>query len=107
MSSKRKEVYMTTLAKVAPGLTCPLCSAEIDSVTALRDSGEFPTPSPGSLTLCAYCGTWLTLTESFAAYRVFGVRIATRHEVDSLKGTLGYDILMEFVKNRQGSAQRG
>ena len=53
----RVKIYVSQ-GRVAAS-TCPSCARELDAVTGLS-TDRFVKPKPGDLTLCLYCGTFLT-----------------------------------------------
>lgn len=71
---------------------CPTCKTGLDGATLLSTNKDQKAaiPEPGDLTMCAYCNTYLVVTEE-------GFRIATNEEVQRIDSEL-IRVLQEFSK---------
>jgi hypothetical protein len=62
-------------------IPCPACNVGLDGVTSVADKN----PKPGSITICAYCGTTLIFTGSSLSTKTeIGLRRATQDDLDKL-----------------------
>lgn len=76
--------HVDTPTKVTP---CPVCDAPIDAAMSVHEPA---TPSPGDMTLCMYCLTWLTFDDdmSLRLPKVEELRIVHRKLIRKIKEQL-------------------
>lgn len=63
--------------KVDNGGPCPSCKAELDAAVAVADDAIRPTP--GSITVCGYCGAILVFAEG-GGYRTLDLPLAGKFD---------------------------
>ena len=105
---KREPVYVSSAKERLTGLKCPKCGASCDGWTGASEIGP-PRPEAGDFSACAYCGTILIYTESFASYRPLSLRIATEGEVREWEQHTSPMVqwVVKLVRRRMGKRQHG
>lgn len=68
---------------------CPVCSTRLDAVTSISEEGALPTP--GDVTMCFYCTTYLRFGE--------GMKLETLPEKDFEEMEDGFKYTLTQARN--------
>jgi hypothetical protein len=86
---KRKTIHLYT-SRVKSKPHCPQCNKLLDAATGISPHA-YPTPDPGSFSVCAECGAFLVYTDDLQ------LRLATAGELRQIESDPQWAELFKFA----------
>jgi hypothetical protein len=79
------EIWLDSTNKWLTGLRCPKCKRLVDGATGASFEDRHPEPSPNSIGICIFCGSWNRYVHDPTSSHGLKLRLATKEEMNAAR----------------------